>query len=220
VLDGVPFRNGTLSIEAVPRSTKEFESLQDVVRKYTSNTLGADQDPDDVEVRFVQLRAALASLEESTRIGEVWRRKAFDAREHFEFRATESRADGSQAVYEGVSGMSGGEGQELIAFILGAALRYRLGEGRDRAPSYATVILDEGFVKSDNDFTGRSLAAFDALGFHLIIGAPREKANAFEDFVDTVAYSSALPTDRNRIQLYSMTIEDAIRTGVGPSEES
>ena len=47
--------------------------------------------------------------------------------------------------------MSGGEGQELIAFILGAALRYRLGEGGQAPPTYGCVVLDEGFVKTDRD---------------------------------------------------------------------
>ena len=44
--------------------------------------------------------------------------------------------------------MSGGEGQELIAFILGAALRYRLGEGGQAPPTYGCVVLDEGFVNT------------------------------------------------------------------------
>ncbi|MGW4129855.1 SbcC/MukB-like Walker B domain-containing protein [Amycolatopsis japonica] len=43
-----------------------------------------------------------------------------------EFRAIETRADGAEIVHEGVTGMSGGEGQELIAFIMGAALRCTL----------------------------------------------------------------------------------------------
>ena len=84
--------------------------------------------------------------------------------------------------------MSGGEGQELIAFILGAALRFRLGDSHEGPPSYASAILDEGFVKADSDYTRRSLSALQALGFQLIVGAPREKATAFEDYVESVAY--------------------------------
>lgn len=45
--------------------------------------------------------------------------------------------------HDGVSGMRGGEGQDLIAFILGAALRFRLGERHEEPPSYAWIILDE-----------------------------------------------------------------------------
>ncbi|EED6225851.1 hypothetical protein XM82_004931, partial [Salmonella enterica subsp. enterica serovar Haifa] len=136
---------------------------------------------------FNRLRRKLALLDDLTRTGESWRRRVFDAREHVEFKAIEKRADGVEIVHDGVSGMSGGEGQELIAFILGAALRYRLGEGTDAPPTYASIVLDEGFVKADSDYTGRALAALSALGFQLIIGAPREKATAFESHVETVA---------------------------------
>ena len=42
--------------------------------------------------------------------------------------------------------------------------------------------VNEGFVKDDTDYTGRALRALQELGFQLIVGAPREKATAFEDF--------------------------------------
>ena len=72
------------------------------------------------------------------------------------------------------------ERAEPIAFILGAALRYRLGEGGQAPPTYGCVVRDQGFVKADSDYTGRALRALQELGFQLIIGAPREKATAFE----------------------------------------
>lgn len=144
-------------------------------------------------------------------MGEAWRRRVFDAREHVEFRAIETRADGAEILHEGVSGMSGGEGQELIAFILGAALRYRLGEGGDAQPTYASITLDEGFVKADSDYTGRALAALRALGFQLIVGAPREKATAFENHVDTVAYINTDPSSPDGVRIFPMTIEEALQ---------
>ena len=45
--------------------------------------------------------------------GDSWRRRVFDAREHVEFQAIETRPDGVKVIHDGVSGMSGGEGQEL-----------------------------------------------------------------------------------------------------------
>jgi uncharacterized protein YPO0396 len=135
----------------------------------------------------------------------------FDAREHVEFQAIETRPDGVKVIHDGVSGMSGGEGQELIAFILGAALRFRLGEGHEGPPSYASVILDEGFVKADSDYTGRALSALRALGFQLIVGAPREKATAFEDYVESVAYINIDVDDPTRVRIYPMTMTDALR---------
>jgi len=120
-------------------------------------------------------------------------------------------SSGKPVVHEGVSGMSGGEGQELIAFILGAALRYRLGEGGQAPPTYGCVVLDEGFVKADSDYTGRALRALQELGFQLIIGAPREKATAFEDFVDLVDYISTDPDNPVGVRIYSMTIQEALQ---------
>ena len=176
------------------------------------NPLGEDLFSDEakIEASFRQLRKSLKHLTEASRAGESWRRSVFDAREHVTFRAIETPGSGKPIVHEGVSGMSGGEGQELIAFILGAALRYRLGEGGQTPPTYGSVLLDEGFVKADSDYTGRSLRALQELGFQLIIGAPREKATAFEDFVDLVAYISTDPDNPDGVRIYSMTIQEAL----------
>ncbi|MCE7009996.1 hypothetical protein LWC34_45400 [Kibdelosporangium philippinense] len=214
VLDDVPFREGSsLSIETVDRPSTDLTEFKNIVARYTSNTLlqNVVRDADQIEKDFLRLRRGLAHLEDRSRTGEAWRRRVFDAREHVEFRAIETRIDGAEILHEGVSGMSGGEGQELIAFILGAALRYRLGEGSDAPPTYASLVLDEGFVKADSDYTGRALAALRALGFQLIVGAPREKATAFEDHVDTVAYINTDPNNHDGVRIFAMTIEEALQ---------
>jgi uncharacterized protein YPO0396 len=214
VLAGVPFRDGSyLAIEPADRPSSNLQEFRKVVLAFTrDNPLGEDlfNDQAKVEASFKQLRKSLQRLTESSQAGESWRRSVFDAREHVTFRAIETPPSGKPIVHEGVSGMSGGEGQELIAFILGAALRYRLGEGGQTPPTYGSVILDEGFVKADSDYTGRSLRALQELGFQLIIGAPREKATAFEDFVDLVAYISTDPNNPDGVRIYSMTIQEAL----------
>ncbi len=215
VLAGVPFRNGShLAIGPADRPSSNLQEFRKVVLAFTrDNPLGEDlfTDQAKVEASFKQLRQSLERLTESSRAGESWRRSVFDAREHVTFRAIETPPSGKPIVHEGVSGMSGGEGQELIAFILGAALRYRLGEGGQAPPVYGCVVLDEGFVKADSDYTGRSLRALQELGFQLIIGAPREKATAFEDFVDLVAYISTDPDNPGGVRIYSMTIQEALQ---------
>ena len=115
----------------------------------TAGAAVPSREPAEVERRFLRLRRDLAHLEERSKVGDAWRRRVLDAREHFQFRAIETRADGTQIVHEGVAGKSGGEGQELIAFVLGAALRFRLGDGTDRVPTYAPIVLDEGFGTLD-----------------------------------------------------------------------
>lgn len=213
VLRHVRFRqDATLSIEPVERPSSDLKEFRQIITRYTSNSIGIDieRDADQVEKSFTRLRKHLAKLDEQSRAGDTWRRRVFDAREHVEFRAVETRPDGVKVIHDGVSGMSGGEGQELIAFILGAALRFRLGDGREGPPSYASIILDEGFVKADSDYTGRSLSALRALGFQLIVGAPREKATAFEDYVESVAYINIDADDPARVRIYPMTMTEAM----------
>jgi len=215
VLAGVPFRHGSrLAIEPADHPSSNLKEFRNVVLAFTrDNPLGEDlfNDEAKVEASFRQLRKSLERLTDPSRAGESWRRNVFDAREHVTFRAIETPGSGKPIVHEGVSGMSGGEGQELIAFILGAALRYRLGEGGQTPPAYGCIVLDEGFVKADSDYTGRALRALQELGFQLIIGAPREKATAFEEFVDLVAYISTDPDNPDGVRIYSMTIQEALQ---------
>ena len=214
VLRHVRFRqDATLSIEPVERPSSDLKDFRQIITRYTSNTMGMDagRNADQVEKAFTRLRGHLAKLDDKSRSGDAWRKRVFDAREHVEFRAIETRPDHVKVVHDGVSGMSGGEGQELIAFILGAALRFRLGEGHGGPPSYASVILDEGFVKADSDYTGRALAALQALGFQLIVGAPREKATAFEDYVESVAYINVDVDAPTRVRIYPMTMTEALQ---------
>ncbi|HEX6471787.1 MAG TPA: SbcC/MukB-like Walker B domain-containing protein [Streptosporangiaceae bacterium] len=214
VLRHVRFRqDATLSIESVERPSSDLKDFRQIITRYTSNTVALDtkRDADQVEKSFTRLRKHLAKLDDQSRAGDTWRRRVFDAREHVEFQAIETRPDGVKLIHDGVSGMSGGEGQELIAFILGAALRFRLGEGHEGPPSYASIILDEGFVKADSDYTGRSLSALKALGFQLIVGAPREKATAFEDYVESVAYINIDADAPTRVRIYPMTMTEALQ---------
>lgn len=216
VLAQVPFRDGaTLSLQPIPRPCEDLKRFQLVVRRYTSHTLSQDpqRDADEIERSFQRLQRELGKLTDNDRAGAAWRTRVFDARQHVGFRAIETRPDGAEIVHDGVSGKSGGEGQELIAFILGAALRYRLGEGTDRLPTYGSIVLDEGFVKADSDFTGRSLGALQALGFQLVIGAPREKSTAFERHVDSVAYINIDSERPDRVRIYPMTIAEAMQIG-------
>lgn len=223
VLRGIEFREGsTLEIEAHHQDNGDLRDFKKTLTRHTRGTLGADHaDEDTTEKEFLALRRDLARLDEKTRAGQAWRHRVLDAREHVQFRAIETCQDGTQIVHDGVSGKSGGEGQELIAFVLGAALRYRLGEGTDKLPTYAPIVLDEGFVKADTDYTGRALAALRELGFQLVIGAPRDKVTAFEEYVDTVAYINRDPSREKAVRIYSLTIEEAVtldRLGIEPGE--
>lgn len=209
-LAGIEFREGsTLDIDPRAVTNSDLHDFKRTLRKHTSRG-DERRDPASIERDFLDLRRDLSRLEERSRAGEAWRRRVLDAREHYQFRAIESRADGTQIVHEGVAGKSGGEGQELIAFVLGAALRYRLGDGTDSVPTYAPIVLDEGFVKADNEYTGRALSALRGLGFQLIVGAPRDKVNAFEEHVESVAYVTGDPGRPGLSRIYSLSIREAL----------
>ncbi|MGL1176198.1 SbcC/MukB-like Walker B domain-containing protein, partial [Vibrio parahaemolyticus] len=67
------------------------------------------------------------------------------------------------ALYDHIGEKSGGESQELIAFIVGAALRYQLGDAGAERPRYAPVFLDEALIKADAHFTKRAIGAWRGL---------------------------------------------------------
>lgn len=109
-----------------------------------------------------------------------------DVRNHVRVSAERIRADSLEhvALYDHIGEKSGGESQELIAFIVGAALRYQLGDAGAERPRYAPVFLDEALIKADAHFTKRAIGAWRGLGFQLIIGAPNDKYSAIEPHVD------------------------------------
>lgn len=108
-----------------------------------------------------------------------------DVRNHVRISAEKRDLDGVHvAVYDHIGEKSGGESQELVAFIVGAALRYQLGDAGAARPRYAPVFLDEALIKADAHFTGRAIGAWRGLGFQLIIGAPNDKHSAIEPHVD------------------------------------
>jgi uncharacterized protein YPO0396 len=108
-----------------------------------------------------------------------------DVRQHVVINAVCVDQHGHEiATYDSLGGKSGGETQELVAFIVGAALRYQLGDESRSRPRFAPVFLDEGFIKSDSEFAGRAVTAWQNLGFQLIIGAPLGQVTALEPYMD------------------------------------
>ncbi|MEL0627091.1 SbcC/MukB-like Walker B domain-containing protein [Salinibacterium amurskyense] len=109
-----------------------------------------------------------------------------DVRNHVRVSAERIHATTKQhvALFDHIGEKSGGESQELIAFIVGAALRYQLGDAGAERPRYAPVFLDEALIKADAHFTKRAIGAWRGLGFQLVIGAPNDKYSAIEPHVD------------------------------------
>lgn len=155
--------------------------------KLLSSGITEDLSDEQAETRFRRLRKFITLIRKpdaGTR-PTVNRDVYLDVRKHVEITAIRLDSTGRQvATYAYLGDKSGGETQELVAFIVGAALRFQLGDEDRARPRFAPIFLDEGFVKSDSEFASRAVGAWKGLGFQLIVGAPLDKVTALEPAVD------------------------------------
>ena len=148
-----------------------------------SSDVGADWAEEQLDDRFQRLRAFVGRLVEQ----DAGRDDLLDVRRHIEVSATKVDEAGTVlSTYSSLGGKSGGETQELVSFIVGAALRYQLGDETRTRPRFAPVLLDEGFIKADGEFAFRAVRAWRGLGFQLIVGAPLDKVTALEPHMDLI----------------------------------
>jgi len=139
-----------------------------------------------LEKRFDQLSRFMQQLRAAEPGQEAERDRLLDVRRHVEVSAERyDHVTGElRATYRTLGEKSGGESQELVAFIVGSALRFRLGDEMRSRPRFAPVFLDEGFVKADSEFAGRAVQAWRGLGFQLIVGVPLDKVTGLEPHMD------------------------------------
>ncbi|CAM3222169.1 SbcC/MukB-like Walker B domain-containing protein [Nocardioides dubius] len=147
-----------------------------------------DLDEAGLERRFKDLGKFMDQLRRPSQSteGTSERDRLLDVRRHVEISAEryDSTSGEVRATYRTLGEKSGGESQELVAFIVGSALRFRLGDEMRSRPRFAPVFLDEGFVKADSEFAGRAVQAWKGLGFQLIIGVPLDKVTGLEPHMD------------------------------------
>jgi uncharacterized protein YPO0396 len=171
---------------------------------------------EQVQNWFKRLRRFMGHIRKDT-TGKTNRDYFLDVHKHIEITAVSYDDHGrDRSTYAALGGKSGGETQELVAFIVGAALRFQLGDEADARPRFAPVFLDEGFVKADSEFAGRAVDAWKGLGFQLVIGAPYGQFTALEPHADHILYmaksskgyssvKSLPPTDRRAGQRADVT---------------
>ncbi|SFN43429.1 ATP-binding protein [Mycetocola miduiensis] len=163
---------------------------------------------EELEKRFKDLRRFMAQIrrKDDVRLPRELvdvanRDRLLDVRQHVEISAERRDLAGATlSVYTSLQGKSGGEMQELIAFIVGSALRFQLGDQQRSRPRFAPVFLDEGFIKADGQFTARAVEAWRGLGFQLIIGAPVDKAPSLEPHAEVIVeIAKNLTTNRSYV---------------------
>ena len=132
------------------------------------------------------------------------RKNLLDVAGHVEIYCQANAPDGSwdePVLYRRVGTKSGGESQELVAFIIGAALRYRLGDQFRALPRFAPVFLDEGFIKADAHHAGRAVDAWRQLGFQIVVAAPVDKVTSLERHIRLLALMVKGAAGQSRIRL-------------------
>ena len=178
-------RRSHLSVVAERRTLSDVRQFRRRLRRLTALSTAYDFEGGEEEIRrehralgkFVDLlRQDLATTGKNAR-------HYLDTRHGVHIVAHETPANdqestGEVVVYDSINGKSGGQYQELVAFILGAALLYCLGYNSATMPSYAPVYLDEAFIKADSEHTRRALGALSGLGFQVVIAVPDGKVEA------------------------------------------
>ena len=99
---------------------------------------------EEVQAWFARLRGFMGKIREDA--GKNRREYFLDVRRHIEITAVSFDDQGREiATYATLGGKSGGESQELVAFIVGAALRFQLGDGAARSSRGHRKTLDALF---------------------------------------------------------------------------
>lgn len=187
ILGTLPFgeHRDRLRIDLRRLHREDHTRFRSELRELSSGATG-DLSVEQAETRFKQLRTFIDRIRPDTKPGERSQRDyQLDVRKHIELSATVVTADGKvRAEFRSLGEKSGGETQELVAFVVGAALRFQLGDETRSRPRFAPVFLDEGFVKADSEFASRGVNAWKGLGFQLVVAAPFDKVTALEPHID------------------------------------
>lgn len=213
ILSVLPFGGkGFLKIDLRRTPSENLNRFRRTLRELSSG-LALELTEQQIETRFQRLSAFMDQIsipEGHTKPSTAERDRYLDVRQHVVITAVCHDESGNEvATYDHIAGKSGGEMQELVAFIVGSALRYQLGDEDRSRPRFAPVFLDEAFIKADSEFAGRAVKAWQDLGFQLIVGAPFDKVTSLEEPMDLLlhvsknaqgySYVTDLPDDREAV---------------------
>ena len=194
ILDALPFGGkGFLQIDLRRLPKENLTRFRRSLRELSSG-LALELTDLQIETRFKRLSEFMDQIsvpEGHTKPSTAERARYLDVRQHVVITARCLNDHGGEvATYDYIAGKSGGEMQELVAFIVGSALRYQLGDEERSRPRFAPVFLDEAFIKADSEFAGRAVKAWQNLGFQLIVGAPFDKVTSLEESMDLLLHVS------------------------------
>ncbi|GAA4396948.1 ATP-binding protein [Tsukamurella soli] len=189
----VEFNEGTyLQIAYAARpapEAKEFAQLVDaMVRDAPAARRG---EAAAMAAQFKRIRSLVMRLTADDLESRRWTEAVLDVRTGYAFYGRENAVgagpdEPAVHTYRNTATNSGGEQEKLVAFCLAAALSFSLGSHETLQPTFAPLMLDEAFSKSDERFSAQSLRAFERFGFQLIIAAPIRMVGIVEPFIGQV----------------------------------
>ena len=216
ILQSLPFgrEQGRLQIvcrSADPKAARDFSALMRKLLDYERDDEAIDEDAYHKRAeRLIAMIDPADTRAESTRR----RNEVLDRRRHVTLSARVVDADDPSKVLSTIrtlASKSGGEVAEIVAFILGAALLYRLGQDGTTKPGFAPVMLDEGFIKADSRFTSRAISAWQGFGFQLIIAVPEEKYQSVVSKAERVLNIVADANRRSYVSTFDYVDADGAR---------
>lgn len=206
----------SMRIERRKETPTEYREFVQRVQAVTQNAVGGDDEERDERFRkHLELMEWLAS--DSAQIArERSMALSLTRRTHFDAIVTDS--SGEQRRYSGTESSSGGQGQELVSALLGAALRFQL-DSADGRLVYAPIVMDEGFVKADQGVTTRAIETLQSLGFQAVMAVPEGKtedaARAFGSIVSVAQQKST-----KRSYACAITFDDAVAAERAAAEKT
>lgn len=162
--------------------SKQFRKEVDALLRDAATTRG---DSARLIQQVHKIRDLLARFTGTDMESRRWRTNVLDVRNSFTFYGRVENSVGETIkAYRNTASNSGGEQEKLVAFCLAAALSYNLADrDSDGRPTFAPLMLDEAFSKSDEMFSQQALAAFEEFGFQLIMAAPIRMSGIVEPFI-------------------------------------
>ncbi|MGW6930770.1 ATP-binding protein [Lentzea sp. NPDC054927] len=182
----VEFNDGThLQIAYAANPSADVKAFRDAVDELMRKAAVLKNDPEQQVAQFHRVKALMKQFTDQDTAAERWRRNVLDVRNSYTFYGRELDEGGITVyTYRNTATNSGGEQEKLVAFCLAAALSYNLADpDTDGRPRFGTLMLDEAFSKSDENFSAQALSAFDEFGFQLMIAAPIRMAGIVEPYI-------------------------------------
>ncbi|MFF3226066.1 ATP-binding protein [Nocardia suismassiliense] len=181
----VEFNTGThLQISYTTNSSVDIKAFRSSVDTLMRKAAQLGDDPQRYVEQFKRVKALMAKFTAADTAAERWRRNVLDVRNGYAFYGREVEGEITKHTYRNTASNSGGEQEKLVAFCLAAALSYNLADDQtDARPRFGTLMLDEAFSKSDENFSAQALSAFDEFGFQLVIAAPIRLSGIVEPYI-------------------------------------